>query len=484
MPKHATETATILSAKFDGTTETATLQAAVTAAAGGTLLIPANKTIKSAKITIPASGITIRGAGKSSVLDYIDGGTTAECLFEAISATNFTVEDCTIKSSNATGRTSVWGLIRARLTTGFKVRRVMFGKSSSCAIWTSETTEFQITDIDIDGTYADGIHISRGSAKGSISDIRAKNLGDDIVGLNSYTNDGATTYTQMTDISVTDVKGYNIGTGRGVAINGCKRVRVSDVMIDGVAQAAVLVSSDAGTFTTNEDITIENVKAKNTGQNVPGGGTSGALYAANTAGLTLRGIDGGAVSIASTVSGLVFDERRSGDELTAGQEGFSRDLVTSSKAMTSGALFLSYFTARKNETQTKVRTYTVGTAAAATPTLVRIGLYEVLSNGDLSLVASTASDTALYAATNTAYEKALQAGYALVKGKRYAYGILVVSAAAVPALAATTASVVADELAKTPRLNGVATGLSDLPATVTAGSVGATAQRVYAALIP
>lgn len=143
----------------------------MTAAAGGVLILPANKTIKSQKITIPAAGITIRGLGKGSVFDYIDGGTTSECLFEAISVTGFTVEDCTIKSSNATGRTSVWGLIRARLTTGLYIRRVSFGKSSSCAVWTSSTTEFTIADIDIDGTYADGIHLSRGTSKESVSRI-------------------------------------------------------------------------------------------------------------------------------------------------------------------------------------------------------------------------------------------------------------------------------------------------------------------------
>jgi hypothetical protein len=475
---------TILKANFDGTDETATLQAAVTAAAGGVLVMPANKTIKSTKITIPAAGITIRGLGKGSTFDYIDGGTSSECLFEAISVTGFAVEDCTIKASNATGRTSVWGLIRARLTTGFYVRRVTFGKSSSCAIWTSSTTEFAIMDIDIDGTYADGIHLSRGTSKGTVARIRAKNLGDDIIGLNSYINDGATYYDQMTNITVTDIKGYNIGTGRGVAVNGCVDVRISDVMVDGVAQAAVIVATDANTFTSNTNVSIDGVVAHNTGQNVPGGGTSGAVYMTSTNGGTISRVVGGAVTLTSTAIGVSWDERPDGNSLTTGQEVFSRELLTSTKSLTSGALFLSYFTARKSETITQLRSYSSTPAAAATPTLVRFGLYTVASNGDLTLVASTPNDTALYATASTAYTKALTAGYALVKGVRYVFGVLVVSSFTVPTVTAAPAITALDSTTQSPRMVGVVTAQTDLPSTIASGSIGTTGQRIFAALLP
>jgi hypothetical protein len=473
----------VLRGLFNGTDETATLQSAVTAAAGGTLIIPANKTMKSTKITVPAAGITIRGHGKGSVLDYIDGGTASECLFEAIGVTGFTVENCTIKASNAVARTSVWGLLRARQTTDFNVRNVWFGKSTSCAIWTSEVTDFRISNVHIDGTYADGIHISRGSKRGLIEHVKAYNLGDDIVGINAYTNDGATNYAQIEDIVVNDIQGYNIGTGRGVAINGCKDIFVSNILLDGIAQAGVLVAIDAGTYTSNSNISIEHVNAVNTGQDVPGGGTSGAVYVTEVENVLIRDVRGGAVAFSTTAKGVIWDERPPG-EFSTGQAVVPRELIQSSKAMSSGAVFLSFFTAIRADVIGKIRTYTDTTAAGATPTLVRLGLYEVSALGDLTLVASTANDTTLYAAASTVYEKALSASYTLRKGQRYAVGIIVVTAATVPTLAATNSSVLTAELAKTPRINGVLSGQADLPASILAANIGATAQRVYSAIIP
>lgn len=481
IPDLSNSYASVLKAAFDGSDETAILQAAVDSAAGGVLALPPNKTIKSRKITIPPSGITIRGFGRSSTFDYIDGGTTAECLFEAINVRGFTVEDCTIKSSSAIGRTSLWGLIRSRLTTGLYVRRVYFGKSSSCAIWTSSTSEFAIEDIDIDGTYADGIHLSRGTSKGTIARVRAKNLGDDIIGLNSYISDGELTYGQMEQISVTDIKGYNIGTGRGVSVNGCKDVRVSDVMVDGVAQVAVLVGTDKNTFTP-ENVHVDGVIARNTGLNVPPYGTSGAVYVSGLNGGSISRVVGGSVTISSTAVGVVWDDQAASGDLGAGQEVFSREQLTSSKSLTSGALFLSYFMARKTERASKIRAYAT-VAAAATPALVRFGIYEPSATGDLTLVASTANDVGLFSATSP-YEKNLQSGYQLIKGRRYAFAVLVVSSFAVPSMAAAGAMTALDASSRSPRLVGVLTGQPDLPGWIASASIGSTGQRLYAAFVP
>lgn len=140
-------------------------------------------------------------------------------------------------------------------------------------------------------------------------------------------------------------------------------------------------------------------------------GRSGAQYA---------GLVNG--RLANTVS--IYDCM---DPLASGGEGlFDRRLATSSGQASSGQLVLVFATAQKTETITKVAAYTHSTGGGSN-TLIRFGVYEQdLTTGDLTLVASTANDTALFASGQTRYEKALQASWSKVAGKRYAVGQIVV----------------------------------------------------------
>lgn len=172
--------------------------------------------------------------------------------------------------------------------------------------------------------------------------------------------------------------------------------------------------------------------------------------------------------------------------LTTGEETVNRNLVSSSAGTTaSQVLKLSYFTARKSEPVGNLRMYSGGTAAGATPTLVRGGLYSIDGGGAGTLVASIASDTALFAAGNTGYTRALSAAYNKVAGQRYAFGLLVVTAAATPTFC--TAGLVLSTLSglTSPILEGQIAAQADLPATFTAASVAASATgQIYAELLP
>lgn len=173
--------------------------------------------------------------------------------------------------------------------------------------------------------------------------------------------------------------------------------------------------------------------------------------------------------------------------LTTGEETLSREMADSTavSSSTSGSLRLTYFTARKSETITQVRLYSGGTAAGATPTLCRIGLYTVAANGSLTaLVASTTNDTALFAAANTAYTKSWSSSYAKVAGQRYALGVLVVSGAAMPTFLGRVLGSAAEASTIAPILSASVSGQSDLPASVALGSLGTSGNRIYAALLP
>lgn len=140
----------------------------------------------------------------------------------------------------------------------------------------------------------------------------------------------------------------------------------------------------------------------------------------------------------------------------------------------SGVLVLNYFTASKTEAINTLAFFSGNTAAGATPTLIRYGVYSSDDTGNLTLLASTANDTSLFAAVNTAYPKALSATWSKLAGQRYAVGILVVTAAAVPTmhglqLASTGPVNTLSRLA--PAIAGRVTAQSDLPSSVSVGSI-------------
>jgi hypothetical protein len=171
--------------------------------------------------------------------------------------------------------------------------------------------------------------------------------------------------------------------------------------------------------------------------------------------------------------------------LTTGEESIPRELATSLGVVSSsGQIRLTYFTARKTEVTTQVRMYSGSTAAGATPTLCRIGLWLAASDGSCSaLVASTANDTTLFAAANTAYTRSWSVSYAKIAGQRYAIGALVVTAAAAPTLSGQ-AGFIFGESSVDPVMAGVATGQADLPASMTSAVAGSGGGRPYAAVLP
>lgn len=181
----------------------------------------------------------------------------------------------------------------------------------------------------------------------------------------------------------------------------------------------------------------------------------------------------------------VVPSKLTGNELTVGQSTIPRaEAVAVTQAMSTGVERFTHFTSKKTETVSQVRVVTGTTAAGATPTLCRIGLYSEASNGDLTLIASTPNDTSLFAAASTVYTKSFSTPVAITQGQRYSVGILVVTAAAAPTLLTGLTTLNATECAIFPRLNGTRTALADLADPVTNGTIGATAVQIYAALLP
>jgi hypothetical protein len=182
------------------------------------------------------------------------------------------------------------------------------------------------------------------------------------------------------------------------------------------------------------------------------------------------------------VEGIPIDPLLS-DDIATGESTLPRRLCsTSGVATTNGFLRLTYFTARKTETVTQIRTVTGATAAVA-PTLCRVGIYSVDGSGNLTLIASIANDTTLWLAASTGYTRSLSASFSKTKGTRYAVGHIVVGSTTAPNLFGS-AAVTASEAAIAPRLCGLLSSQTDLPATISVGSISDTTAQAYCVLLP
>lgn len=161
---------------------------------------------------------------------------------------------------------------------------------------------------------------------------------------------------------------------------------------------------------------------------------------------------------------------------SGGESVFNRDINTgNSGTHPSQRLILNGFRCKRTETISQMVVKSGTTAAGATPTLVRYGVY--LRRPDLTnydLVASTPNDTTLFAASNTAYPKAFSAPFTKIRGEEYLVGILIVTAAATPTflavLSAGNASQANDGI-RLPVRAGIIGAQADLPATFTIATI-------------
>lgn len=173
------------------------------------------------------------------------------------------------------------------------------------------------------------------------------------------------------------------------------------------------------------------------------------------------------------------DER---DDLLVGESTMSRRYITGSGATTTGTMVLGFFTARRTESITQVRT-TTGSTAAVGSTLSRIAMFSVDSAGNLYLIASTANDATLWTAANTAYTETFSSSVNVVRGSRYAVGLLTVGASTAPSFLGSTTCPAAEAFLP-PMLSAQVPSLSDLPSSVVAANLAACSLTPYIAVMP
>lgn len=173
--------------------------------------------------------------------------------------------------------------------------------------------------------------------------------------------------------------------------------------------------------------------------------------------------------------------------LAAGVTTLPRHIAGSNTAVSlgaSGTIRLVYFQAPRTETITQLAVVTGTTGAGATPTLVRWGVYSVAGNGDLTLAGAIANDTTALAVASTRYLRSLTSSYGSVAGNWYAFGIMVVTGAALPTLAGISLNAATAQASASPRISGQLAGQTDLPSSILAGNVAASNALILGEVLP
>lgn len=146
----------------------------------------------------------------------------------------------------------------------------------------------------------------------------------------------------------------------------------------------------------------------------------------------------------------------------------SRHFGSSDQALATGEMVVTYFTPLKSLTVSKIACAS-GATLSTGQDLIRLGLFAASEADVITLVAASASDTALFAAANTVYTKSfdtgggLPASYRLEAGARYACGVLMVGSGTFGNVTGATASGAWSSSSR--KMSGVVGSLADLPST-------------------
>jgi hypothetical protein len=172
----------------------------------------------------------------------------------------------------------------------------------------------------------------------------------------------------------------------------------------------------------------------------------------------------------------------SNQQIASGETDIPRLNAGSTAPLASTNMTLTYFTAQKTEQINNAICVAGGTAAGATPTYCAFGLYSVDASGNLTLLGQVANDTTLFASTFATYTRAITTPFLKQAGQRYAFGLLVISAATMPTIVGYNGTVELSNVA--PRLCGQVTGQASMPASVAAGSVSGASSAYFGAVTP
>lgn len=312
---------------------------AAAASQGRPILLERN--YKTRTIQIP-SGTVIRGLKGAGALDIVDDGTASGRSILLDKVESVLIEGISIKSSNATGRTGVYGNLMMLGVERVLIRDCDFGKSPSTGVWSGHGSKLiQVSGCKVHDTFADGLHFTRGTEDVLAFGNEIWHCGDDGIGFIGYLQGLNADCGPMRNChAINNIVRDSVGAGSGVVFLGvvggsAVSNRITNTFLNGLTVSAVGSGADQTHYC--RDVTLAN----NYIRNVSSGGEGFGVSVQNARGVTLRQNSvRGMASHALNVSGVVVDLSVEGGEYvsTAGR-GFNHDQMPSTDARLRQELF-------------------------------------------------------------------------------------------------------------------------------------------------
>ena len=177
------------------------------------------------------------------------------------------------------------------------VTHVSINGSAATGIFVDGAGGFQIQDVSIAGTRADGIHMTGGSRDGVIDNVRTSQTGDDAVAVVSYGAIGE----PCRDIQVNNVDVASTRWGRGIAVVGGQNVSIRDISVANTSGAGIYVASEGAPFNTDSVAAVSVSGGSVTNANRNRDVVQGAIlvYSGN-AGKSVSGVQISGINISAT----------------------------------------------------------------------------------------------------------------------------------------------------------------------------------------
>lgn len=249
---------------------------------GANITLDAGRTYRIRRLNI-AAGVTLT-IPETCVVEVEDNGFSASNSLLIQNADDVTISGGGTIRGTSSARTANYGLIRAENSDRLTVAEVVLHTSPSNGLWVLGGDSLDVTDVEVHTTGADGIQVTRGATNFVVLRPNIHDTGDDAIGVNSYTADGATSYDPVTGGTISHGTIARVTTGRGVAINGGQQIDVHDMTIDDTDQSAILVSRVTDQTHDPADVDVYDNTLTDYGLNPPGGGTSASVYFAHCTG--------------------------------------------------------------------------------------------------------------------------------------------------------------------------------------------------------